>query len=149
MIIEGNFKYFFNNEEKTREEIEKLANYATNITVGNGCVNYFSAKKVKKESVLALDDLKYFMINLDSTEKDLTDIIHLITAENKEDLGVCPLNVDRLIPETTLVETEANIESSIINSEVKIDITIDDYKETHLITVPFMHGVLNKKNENR
>jgi len=145
MIIEGNFKYFFDNEEKTREEIEKLANYATNITVGNGVVNYFSAKKekidiecrlklaeyykekafkdynlenpltkigdyldkngshsigieeitnllaspkkVKKESALALDDLKYFMINLDSTEKDLTDIIYLITAENEEDLG--------------------------------------------------------------
>lgn len=88
MIIEGNgFKYFFNNEEKTKEEIEKLANYATNITVGNGVVNYFSPKKKKEEIKLSLDNLKYFMVNENSTEKDLTDVIHLITAENKEDLG--------------------------------------------------------------
>ena len=48
MYFKGDqFKYYYNNEPKTKEEIEQLIDYDTTVSIDNFCVNYFSPKKSK------------------------------------------------------------------------------------------------------
>lgn len=66
MITEGNFKYYFNNEPKTREEIEKLIDYNTVVSIDeNLCVRYFSPKK---------EDYKVASITVNTSPRERTKI---------------------------------------------------------------------------
>ena len=55
MKIQGNnFKFYFNNESKTREEIEQLIDYDTTVSIDNFSVNYFSPKKENKQKEISI-----------------------------------------------------------------------------------------------
>lgn len=88
MYFKGDqFKYYYNNEPKTKEEIKQLVDYDTTVSIDNFCVNYFSPKKeLEKDIKLRLEDIKDYILSDNTIEKDLTDIIYLITAESEEQL---------------------------------------------------------------
>ncbi len=87
MKFEGNYNFYIDGKSVSIDDVRKLVTTEMTASVQGLDVFYHSPKKIKKATGLSLDNLKYFMINQDSTEKDLTDVIHLITAENKEDLS--------------------------------------------------------------
>lgn len=88
MKFEGNYNFYIDGKSVSVDDVRKLVTTEMTTSVQGLDVFYHSPKKsLIKEAELSLDNLKYFMINQDSTEKDLTDIIYLVTSENKEDLG--------------------------------------------------------------
>lgn len=87
-IFNGNFIFKVDGESVTKEEVKDLIHSNMTVTVDNFCVNFVSPKKsLKQDAKLSLDELKAYMLNDNSVEKDLTDVIYLINAENKETLG--------------------------------------------------------------
>jgi hypothetical protein len=96
MIIEGNdFTYFVNGESKTKEEVNQFIDSNMSVSVDGLVVNFISPKKAnlnvvryyKQREKQSFEDLQNYLLNDTSEEKGLEDILNLITAENKEDLG--------------------------------------------------------------
>lgn len=91
MKIQGdNFKFYFNNESKTREEIEQLIDYDTTVSIKGFDVHYFSPKKEIPEKVnkyIAIDSILDFQFTQEKSKiKEFLkeDNMHRLTEEELE-----------------------------------------------------------------
>jgi hypothetical protein len=92
MKTSGNFNYYLDNEIKTIEEIMHLVTSDMTVSIRGLDVLYFSPKKENKAKLdkatkqLEFEDLRSYLINDNSTHKDLAEIASLITAKNEDEL---------------------------------------------------------------
>lgn len=90
MYFKGeDFVYTFNGENKTKEEIEKLIDYDTTVSIDGLNINYFSPKKENEREIkFKTEELRNHILNNNTIDEEFTDIIRLITADSEEELIV-------------------------------------------------------------